>query len=295
VREAYYNYARTRAALMVAKSALVQAEAQRKDSESLVAAGSVARVELVRAQANVASAKVDLTRRELAVRTARTALYTLLHLEGEENDLTIAENLEDELPWVDQDESAVYHKALERRSEIKALRILEDSKKYAIGAARGSALPVVTVGGTTEYMRPNSRFFSEVREWNSSWTLFASLVWSPNNTLKGFQAIDQAEADLKQVKADLRSTQDALRNEVSTAYNGLVTARDALDASRAGLSAAEESYRVRREQYRAGAAINVDVLTDQTALNNARVNLVNALIDLRIAKARLDRAVEEGD
>jgi outer membrane protein TolC len=66
----------------------------------------------------------------------------------------------------------------------------------------------------------------------------------------------------------------------------------ALDAARAGIAAAEESYRVRREQFRAGAAIAVDVIDSEAQLRQARLDLVNTLIDLRVAKARLDRALE---
>jgi hypothetical protein len=46
-REAYYNYARARATLLVARSGLAQSEAQRRDVAALVSAGTLARVELL--------------------------------------------------------------------------------------------------------------------------------------------------------------------------------------------------------------------------------------------------------
>ena len=49
---------------------------------------------------------------------------------------------------------------------------------------------------------------------------------------------------------------------------------------------------MRREQFRAGAAIAVDVIDSEGQLRQARLDLVNTLIDLRVAKARLDRALE---
>jgi outer membrane protein TolC len=51
---------------------------------------------------------------------------------------------------------------------------------------------------------------------------------------------------------------------------------------------------VRREQFRAGAAVATDVIIAEGDLNRARLDLINASIDLRIARARLDRAVERG-
>jgi outer membrane protein TolC len=290
-REAYYNYARARAALMVAKATLAQAEAHRKDSDALVAAGSIARVELMRAEAQVASAKVAQARAENAVAIARSALYTLIHIDGDE-DITISENLEDELPMGKDDEAAIYKQALARRSELRALRKLAESQQRTLAAARGQMLPVLALGGTAEESNPNQRYFGSYEEWKGSWQAYASLAWSPNDVFTTNSVLDQTKADVAGTEADLRSLQDALRVEVSQAYNGFASAHVALDAARVGIAAAEESYRVRREQFRAGAAIAVDVLDAEAQLRQARLDLVNTLIDLRVAKARMDRAVE---
>jgi len=290
-REAYYNYARARAALMVAKAALAQAEAHRKDSEALVAAGSIARVELMRAEAQVAAAKVAQARADNAVATARSALFTLVHMDGTA-DITISENLEEELPLGNDGEDVIYKRAIERRSELRALRMLSESQEKQLSAARGSMWPVVAIGGTAEEANPNQRFFGSYNQWKASWAAYAALIWTPTDTWSASKQADQVKADLAATQADLRSLQDALRVEVAQAYNQFASAHVALDAARAGIAAAEESYRVRREQFRAGAAIAVDVIDSEGQLRQARLDLVNTLIDLRVAKARLDRALE---
>jgi outer membrane protein TolC len=275
---------------MVVRAALAQAEAHRKDSEALVSAGSIARVELMRAQAQVAAARVAQSRAENSVAVARSALFTLVHHEGTA-DITVSEDLEEELPASTETEEAVYRKALERRSELQALRALSESQQKALAAARGQTYPVLAIGGTAEEANPNQRYFGSA-EWKPSWAAFASLTWTVNDTFSAGKSVDQTKADLAATDADLRSLSDALRIEVAQAYNGYESARIALDAARAGIAAAEESYRVRREQFRAGAAIAVDVIDAEGQLRQARLDLVNTLIDLRVAKARLDRAVE---
>jgi outer membrane protein len=290
-REAYYNYARARAALMVAKATLAQTEAHRKDSDALVAAGSIARVELMRAEAQVAAAKVAVARAENSVAIGRSALYTLIHLDGDQ-DITISENLEEELPLGPDGETAIYKHALERRSELRALRKLSESQDRVLTANKGQYLPVLSIGGTAEESNPNQRYFGTYDQWKGTWAAFASLTWSANDAFAAAATVDQAKADLAGTQADLRSLQDSLRVEVSQAYNGFASAHVALDAARSGIAAAEESYRVRREQFRAGAAIAVDVIDSEAQLRQARLDLVNTLIDLRVAKARLDRAIE---
>jgi outer membrane protein TolC len=290
-REAYYNYARARAALMVAKATLADTEAHRRDSDALVQAGSIARVELMRADAQVAAAKVAQARADNSVAIARSALFTLVHMPGSD-DITISENLEEDLPYAAQDENGVLASALERRSEIRSMRIMTEAQGHTINSLQGAELPVLAIGGTAEQGNPNQRWFGTYEQWKGSWQAFASLVWSPNDTFNAAKQVDQARADLASTLADLQSLEDALRVEVSQAYNGYQSAHVALDAARSGIAASEESYRVRREQFRAGAAIAVDVIDAEAQLRQARLDLVNTLIDLRIAKARLDRAVE---
>jgi outer membrane protein len=132
-REAYYNYVRSRAALMVASAALAQSEAHRRDADALVNAGSIARVELMRADAQVSAAKVALARAQNSVAIARSALFTLVHVNGSD-DITVGEDIEQEPPAPTQDENGWLAKALERRSELKALRILSDAHEHNIDA-----------------------------------------------------------------------------------------------------------------------------------------------------------------
>ena len=290
-REAFYNYARARAALMVAKSAQSQAEAHRRDVDALVTAGSLAKVELMRADAQVAAARVAVSRTAGSVAIARSALYTVTHLEGAE-DVTVNEDLEKELPPLADTTDALLAKALANRSELKQLRLSLQAIEHNVDAAQGQELPQLVVGGSATYANPNQRYFGANDEWNESWAVFASVIWSPNDWRENSKVADQARAQMAQVLADLEQLEDALRIEVTQAYEDYNAARAALESSRAGIAAAEESYRVRREQFRAGAAVATDVIDAEGELRQARLDLVNAIIDMRIAKARLDRAVE---
>jgi outer membrane protein len=290
-REAFYNYARTRAALMVAKSAQSQTEAHRRDVDALVNAGSLAKVELMRADAQVAAATVAVARTQVLVANARVGLFTLTHIEGNE-DLTINEDFSTELPPLVDTSDSMLAKALANRSELRQLRMTLEAIEHTVDAAQGQELPQLVVGGLADYANPNQRWFGFNDVWKPSWAAFASVTWSPNDWANYDSVADQARADLAQTLADLESLEDALRIEVSTAYESYNAARAALVSARSGIAAAEESFRVRREQFRAGAAVATEVIDAEGDLRDARLDLVNALIELRIAKARLDRAVE---
>jgi outer membrane protein len=292
-REAFYNYARARASLLVAQSSLAQTQAQQRDVESLVNAGSMARVELMRAEAQVASASGALARVEGAVAVARTAVRTLVHREGQ-HDFAITDDLSEPLPPLREDNDRLLQRAVANRSELRALRAIVSAHERTIGASNRGKLPKLLVGATYDYAKPNPQAlnFEEDPPWSDSWLFYGAVTWSPNDFATAGTQAGQAEADRAQTLADIQALTDALRREVTQAAEDFRSAQKAMEAGLVGIRAADESYRVRREQFRAGAAVAIDVIDAESELRSARLQVINAAIDVRIADARLARAME---
>jgi outer membrane protein TolC len=276
----------------VARSSQAQSEAQRRDVAELVGAGTLARVEAMRADAQVAAATVAVARAEGAVAVARTALRTLLHRPGDQ-DIAVTERFGEPLPALAESKDELLTRALQARKEVAALRTIIKSHELRAQAEGGNRFPKLGVGGRFDYAKPNQEIpsFGEEWDWEDSWAVIGTLTWSPNDFAAAGARVGQAEADRAQAVADLQSLEDALRQEVAAAYEDYQAARQAMDAAMTGILAAEESYRVRREQFRAGAAVATDVIDAEAELRRARLELINAAIDVRIARARLDRAV----
>jgi outer membrane protein TolC len=290
-REAYFNYARARAALVVARFGLAQTQAQLKDTASLVQAGTVARVEQMRAEANVAASQVAVARATGAVAVARTAFRTLLHRAGDQ-DVALMEDFGAPLPPLVASQDAILQTAFRNRSELRALETVADVQNRNMRAQENGELPKLSIGGNAEVGNPNQRANQSVRQWQGTWAVLGILSWSPNDFARSGAAADQIGAQRAQTLADMAALEDALRTEVSQAYEDYQSAQQAMEAAMTGIRAAEETYRVRREQYRAGAAVATDVVIAENDLNRARLELVNAVIDMHIARARLDRATE---
>ena len=92
-REAFYSFLRARGALAVARSAVGQAESHRGQVVALVDAGTAARVELMRVDAQIARARVVVARAEAGVALSATAIRALLHLPTDA-DIGVAEAIE---------------------------------------------------------------------------------------------------------------------------------------------------------------------------------------------------------
>lgn len=289
-RESYYQYARARAGLAVARIAAEQAEQREHRISALSDVGHVGRADLLRVRAQLASARVAVARAEGGVEISATALRTLLHLEPG-TEVGVAEDL-----FVDPEADlgsrpALIDRALAQRAEVRALRRLITARGRAVDAAEGSRYPNLLVSGQAEVGSPNSRLFLQERDPQVTGHVSVILQWSLHETLNGERLADEARASVGQARADLRTLEDAIRNQVAEALVTYRAARQALEAARLGVEAAEESSRVRRALFARGHGL-VSELVDASAEEiRAQLDLTNAAIDARVALARLNRAI----
>ncbi len=288
-REAFYGYARARAGHAVAQLAVAQVEAHRRDVEALVQTGTVPAVELQRLEAQLAAARVGLARALGGVAVAAVAVRTLMHEPGGDAP-GIGEDLSADLPALRETPDQLLAAARDRRAELRALRAVVEGREGVTTARRMRGLPRLAVAANADYTNPNPRFVPQSQVFNGTWDVSAVLSWSPNDFLAATQDGRAASAELVQARADLAALEDGLRIEVQQAYESYGAARDALAAARLGEAAATEAWRIRQERYRAGSAVTSDLFDADAEVSRARLDLVNAAIDLRVANARLRRA-----
>lgn len=291
-REAFYGYARARASLAVAQLAVSQVEAHQRDVAAFVRAGTVAAVEEQRIEAQLAAARVGLARTMGAVAIAAVALRSLTH-DPSLNAPGIGEDLLADMAPILLTPDQLVASAMNRRAEVRALRFVITGRESVTTARRMQGMPRLAVAANADLANPNQRYVPAEQVFNGTWDVSAVLSWSPNDFLASTQDVSSASADLAQSRADLAALEDGLRIEVQQAFESYNASRDALAAARLGEAASAEAYRIRQERFRAGAAVTTDIIDADAELSRARLDLINAAIDLRIANARLRRATGE--
>jgi outer membrane protein TolC len=291
-REAFYAHARALATMVVADQALKQAEAQAQQAKLFVDAGTAAPVDLMTATARVESMRAALARTRGAVAVTRNTLATYTGVKNDEV-VGIKERVT-ALPEAPKDDAdAFLARGLQHRPELRAIRKLVEANGHTRIAERNGALPTLSVDGTVLHANPNQRYVPIEREFKTTWQVGASLTWTANQALVGYQRNQKFHAETNKALADLGALEDAVRIEVVQSYEDYKAADAAARASEAQQRAAEETYRVRLATYRVGAGVQIDLLAADLALTQARLDFVNAVIDARIALARLARASGE--
>ncbi len=288
-QQAYYEFARAKAGVGVAESAVEAAEAQRKETAAMVSAGAAARVDLMRVEAQLAAANVALERAKLGFQVSQRALQTLMHTDAVP---TLGEDLSEPVTGIPTEtEDALKERAFRDRPDLQALYTYIEATQHQLKSANGGRIPDLLVRGSAQYSNPNLRVVPQQERFEGTWEVSAVIRWAPNDTMAAHGRSQQLQAALQRAHADVISLGDAIRVEVAQGYHGMHAANAAMKSARLGLSAAEEGYRVKREQLQAGIVNTTDLLQSQTDLIRAQVDVVDSAVGIRIAKAQLLRAI----
>jgi outer membrane protein TolC len=201
--------------------------------------------------------------------------------------MTLAGKLEAE-PY-DIELSRAISMALEKRTELAALAKTQALRKEDIANAKAGYKPVLQ--GYVGYDSHNSMLSSELTRQDHGWTAGALLTWSLFDGLRTQGKIKEATANYERAEVDLEDRTRTIELEVRTAYSNFIEAREVLESQKKVLEQAEEALRLARARSEAGTGTQLDVLSAQTALTEARTTQIQALHDYQTARVRLQRAV----
>jgi outer membrane protein len=115
------------------------------------------------------------------------------------------------------------------------------------------------------------------------WTLFPSSVGE----------IQAARARLDQARIQAEQVLEVVKAEVITAREAVLTAQEQIEAAHRGVQAAEASLALSQVRFESGVGLALEVLEAQEALTTARTALVSAIEQYNRAQASLLRAIGE--
>lgn len=291
-RVAYYQWINAQGTLFVAQQSLVQAQGHLNDAKNAFQAGMASKADVLRAEAQVKSTELFVERARNAVALSTERLRVLMR-DPPSTTYEVGEDILAELPKLPNltTPNAAYAEALEQRLELRALGETEAALREQARLERIANYPRLDAQGNLTYANPNQRYFPPEERFRATWDASIVLSWTPTSifaTEAGAAVTEARAAELAERRAALK---DGLRLEVSQALSALHEAEFAVGASQQALAASEESYRVRRELFRAGRATLVEVTDAETELTRARLQAVDAHINLRIARVQLEHVL----
>ena len=255
-------------------------------------AGTVPRFNVLRAEVELANARPKLIRARNSYRIAKNNLVNLLGFSVpketfEDIPLTLAGKLEAEPYKIELPRAIAL--ALERRTELGSLRKTQALRNEDIVLAKSNYKPTLQAFGG--YDTHNSILSQDLADVKYGFIGGVQLSWSLFDGWRTKGKVKEAAALYEKAGVELDDTGRRIELEVRTAYSNFIEADEVLKSQEKVGEEAEEAVRLARSRSEAGTGTQLDVLSAQTALTEARTTQVQALRDYSVARARLERAI----
>ena len=283
-KQQYYTLLRAQLLAEVADSALIVSQQDLRRVQSLFDLGMVARGDVLKAQVRQSQSQLEVISTRNVVVLERARLAALMGQEPND-DLSAARDVTPTPAVVDS--AAVFNEALANRNDLKAAEAALAASNANLGAAKAGYYP--TVRGAIRYGHNDPEGFdlgeeSRTRTGSVSVNIpiFES-IWGTKGAIQQSRAArNQAGYAYDKLRLDV---QVEIREAVSTARQ----ANEGLLVAQEQVGSAEEDLKLSQEKYNVGSGTILELIDAQVALVRARSNYVQALTQVRVAEAALER------
>jgi outer membrane protein TolC len=186
------------------------------------------------------------------------------------------------------DPGALIRRALEGRPEIVELRARVAAAQAAVEIARSGLRPLVVLSGGPSYGNTTGTVSTGAAGFSWSVTLSATITLSDGNL--SAERIREAELRAEQLKASEAQLRQGIELEVRRAIINHGSAVEEVATADKAVESALEQLRIANVRFQAGVSTNLEVVTAQAALSQAEGNRIQALFNVNLARAQLERA-----
>jgi outer membrane protein len=268
----------------VRETSVRRAEEQLKTSVAKLRAGSATRSDSLRSLVTLGSARLELIRAGTDLATAEAGLARLI---GETGRVQAKDDSAFYRITTPPDTAALRAEAEAKSPRIQSATALAEAARADLKASRSAYWPTLSFSANTAWNASRSNAYDAFNQRQLS----LGLRWNLFDRFDRELAIAQRSTTAQVADATAADEQRAVAAELTAQLAELDAATIQIEITLTSVVAATEDLRVQQERYRLGASTIVDVLTSQEALNQAEVDVVVARFDYLRAKASLEALI----
>jgi len=293
VEKEYWNLVFSIENLEVSKILLQQAEDLRKLNQAQVEAGVLAPIEVLEAEASVASRQEGVLVAENQIRDSQDRLLQITNLAEENWDLVPMPADKAEFAEVELDLNQSISDALHLRPESKQAGLALKNADYNIRLAENGWWPSLNAFGdyglnglggrysdNLDTLGDGSRFYS--------WTVGAEFSIPLGNRVANADIL-KGKLQKYQAEYNIRRTKLLIEMEVREAYRQVMTDKKRIKTTEIAKNLEKRKLEIEEEKYRLGISTSHDVLEFQADLATAKQHFIQAIIDYKKSLAELNR------
>jgi outer membrane protein len=267
---------------------------QLEDTKNQFETGTVSNFEVLRAKVFLANAQPDLISARNSYRIAMEQLRQSMGAPGMVAFPEVVGDLNVVTATFDPD--AAIESAHEHRPELAKLGKLQSASEETVKTARAAYYPNLQAFAAYEWDGVGYvNSFPGAPTTANGWLLGLQSTWSIFDGRATEGKVRQAKSQLEQTRLTKASEELEIDVEVRQTLSALQSAGELVTASQQTIEQAAEALRLADAKLHAGSATQLDVLTSQVSLTQARTDQLTANYNYLVAVANVRKAVGMSD
>lgn len=189
------------------------------------------------------------------------------------------------------DVADIVKRALDTRTERKALSFRLGGAEERQKAALTTGKPTVGLTGGFDYAKPNRKIFPVTNLWNESWDVGVNVNWNFFDFGRAKSQAAEAAAVVTATRERIAEFDEVVSADIRQRLLDIESSQAMVGAANDAVRSASEARRVVMDRFGAGVATSTDVLIAQVQLLESELVRTRALAGVRLAEARLERAL----
>lgn len=317
VEDAYWNHVYSIENLKVRQQSLKLAQDLLEKNRRAVEVGTLAPIEILNAQSNVATREAEILEAQALVKNNEDRLKTIINLEAEIKSADLVKIIPTDTPSFQEKEISLEEAlltAMENRPDLKAARIDLRNREINVSYSKNQLLPNLSlqaqywspgVSGDQIIYDPHDRFGPPIATIPGSpsdalkdvfnfryknWSVGLSLS-IPLDDILSRAAYAQSRVNMEQSLLQLKNQEQQLYLEIKNAVRAVQTNFKRVQAYKVARELNERTLEAEEEKFRVGLSTNYFVLQYQRDLALSQTTELRAIIDYNLSLARLNRSM----
>ena len=282
VRQSYYNAVAALKVLDVTKETIEQQKLHLKQATGFYQVGRRSKIEVTQAKVDLANAQLNLIKAENTVKLTKVQLANAIGLESLPD-----YPLNDKVNFVELKIEPARALEYAKNNRPDLLKIKANERSYMAQVKQDKAQWYPTLNGSTSYGYNDDHYIFE----RNSWTWGVSLDFDVFSGGSRNASIKESQENLKSLQENKKRLWQNIILEVQQIILSLEEAKKRISVLETTLDQARENFSLAQGRYEVGVGDNIEFTDARIALQNAKIDLIKAILDYHIAKARLEKAI----
>ena len=295
VQQAYWDLVFRRQDLEVQKQQLVLAQQLLDQIRKQVAVGTLAPLDVLQAETNIARNEERILVADNAVRAAEDRLKRVMSFSfiGERADIVIvpADPPTYTDPVLDQDEEI--RQALEHRADLMQAKLTLENQHIGLVFDKNQALPTLDLEASLRLNGIDNRFdgsFAEIEPTKRyAWGVGVTFRY-PLQNRQAKSRVQQSQLAIRQQMVRIKDLEENIIVEVRNSFRDVLTNAQRVQASRIASRLAQKQLEAEEKKLQVGLATVFTTLQFQDVLTQQRSHELNAITEYLKALIRLEES-----